>query len=83
MQINTFHEGKIKIHEYHTQVKHIKGKLVVEKYLLESGLKASVLRPVAFFENLDGLLVCIHLCNVFYVCPTAVLVTHVKYWCTF
>ena len=44
------------LHMYYTyKVKHIKGKVVVEKYLLESGLKATVLRPVAFFENLDGL----------------------------
>lgn len=35
------------------KVKHIKGKLVVEQYLLNSGLKATVLRPVAFFENVD------------------------------
>ena len=35
------------------KVKHIKGKLVVEQYLFASGLKSTVLRPVAFFENLD------------------------------
>ena len=39
-----------------------KGKVVVEKYLLESGLKATVLRPVAFFENLDGMYVCMYVC---------------------
>jgi len=35
------------------KVKHIKGKVVVEQYLLSSGLKSTVLRPVAFFENVD------------------------------
>jgi uncharacterized protein YbjT (DUF2867 family) len=32
---------------------HIHPKLEVEKYLKESGLKHSILRPVAFFENFD------------------------------
>ena len=35
------------------KVKHMKGKLVVEKYLFASGLDCAVLRPVAFFENYD------------------------------
>ena len=32
---------------------HFKSKIPIEKYLLESGLKCAVLRPGAFFENLD------------------------------
>ena len=35
------------------KVKHIKTKVVIEKYLKESGVKYSILRPVAFFENFD------------------------------
>jgi len=32
---------------------HIKSKLPVEEYFKQSGLKGSILRPVAFFENFD------------------------------
>ncbi len=32
---------------------HIKSKIEIEKYLKTSGLKFSILRPCAFFENLD------------------------------
>ena len=40
--------------EYFDQkVKHIKTKLVIEEYLKASGVKHSILRPVAFFENFD------------------------------
>ena len=35
------------------KVKHIKGKKVVEDYLFLSGLKGAVVRPAAFFENVD------------------------------
>ena len=34
-------------------VHHFKSKLPIEKYLLESGLNCAILRPGAFFENLD------------------------------
>lgn len=34
-------------------VKHIKAKLPVEDYVKRSGLRYSILRPCAFFENLD------------------------------
>ena len=34
-------------------VTHLKAKLALEKYLRESGLPFSILRPCAFFENLD------------------------------
>ena len=36
---------------FNEKVKHIKGKIIVEEYLKKSGLKHSILRPVAFFEN--------------------------------
>lgn len=32
---------------------HIKSKIPVEEYFKQSGLKGSILRPVAFFENFD------------------------------
>ena len=35
------------------RVKHIKTKLVIEDYLRASGVKHSILRPCAFFENFD------------------------------
>lgn len=35
------------------RVKHIKTKMVIEDYLRASGLKYSILRPCAFFENFD------------------------------
>ena len=35
------------------RVKHIKTKLVIEDYLRASGVKYSILRPCAFFENFD------------------------------
>jgi uncharacterized protein YbjT (DUF2867 family) len=38
---------------FNDKVKHIKTKVAIEKYLKESGLKYSILRPVAFFENFD------------------------------
>ena len=34
-------------------VKHLHAKLALEKYLRESGVPFSILRPCAFFENLD------------------------------
>ena len=34
-------------------VKHLHAKVALEKYLLESGVPFSILRPCAFFENLD------------------------------
>jgi uncharacterized protein YbjT (DUF2867 family) len=34
-------------------VTHLKAKLALEKYVRESGLRFSILRPCAFFENLD------------------------------
>lgn len=35
------------------RVKHIKTKMVIEDYLRASGVKHSILRPCAFFENFD------------------------------
>ena len=34
-------------------VKHLHAKVALEKYLRESGVPFSILRPCAFFENLD------------------------------
>lgn len=38
---------------FNDHVKHIKSKLKIEEYLRKSGLPYSILRPTAFFENLD------------------------------
>ena len=38
---------------FNDKVKHCKTKLVIEKYLKDSGLNYSILRPTAFFENFD------------------------------
>lgn len=38
---------------FNEQVSHIKTKLVIEEYLRQSGIPFSILRPTAFFENLD------------------------------
>ena len=38
---------------FNEHVKHAKTKLVVEAYLRQSGVPCSILRPGAFFENLD------------------------------
>lgn len=35
------------------QTKHLRAKVALEKYLRESGVPFSILRPCAFFENLD------------------------------
>ena len=39
------------VDKFSPEVKHILAKAAVEKYLLTSGLKYSILRPVAFFEK--------------------------------
>ncbi len=38
---------------FDAQTKHLKAKVSLEKYLRESGVPFSILRPCAFFENLD------------------------------
>jgi len=38
---------------FNENVKHLKAKVALEKYLRESGVPFSILRPCAFFENLD------------------------------
>jgi uncharacterized protein YbjT (DUF2867 family) len=38
---------------FNEQVSHIKTKVVIEDYLRQSGIPYSILRPTAFFENLD------------------------------
>jgi len=38
---------------FNDHVKHIKSKLEIEEYLRKSGVPYSILRPTAFFENLD------------------------------
>ena len=38
---------------FNDHVRHIKTKLVIEDYLRKSGVPYSILRPTAFFENLD------------------------------
>lgn len=38
---------------FNHHVRHIKTKLVIEDYLRQSGMPFSILRPTAFFENLD------------------------------
>ena len=35
------------------ECKHITGKILIEKYLKESGISYSIVRPTAFFENFD------------------------------
>lgn len=38
---------------FNEHVKHLKAKIALEKYVRESGVPYSILRPCAFFENLD------------------------------
>jgi uncharacterized protein YbjT (DUF2867 family) len=38
---------------FNEHVKHLKAKVALEKYLSESGVAYSILRPCAFFENFD------------------------------
>jgi len=38
---------------FNEHVKHLKAKVALEKYVRESGVPYSILRPCAFFENLD------------------------------
>jgi len=38
---------------FDARTKHLKAKVALEKYLRESGVPYSILRPCAFFENLD------------------------------
>jgi uncharacterized protein YbjT (DUF2867 family) len=38
---------------FNEHVKHLKAKVALEKYLRESGVPYSILRPCAFFENFD------------------------------
>jgi len=41
------------LESFNDKVHHIKGKIDVENYLKASGLRFGIVRPVAFFENLD------------------------------
>lgn len=45
--------GDADLFDARPQVKHIHAKMKVEAHLKASGLRHSILRPVAFFENLD------------------------------
>lgn len=45
--------GDVVAFESQPKVHHMHAKMVIEKYLKESGLKHAVIRPVAFYENFD------------------------------